>query len=280
MDIRVTESIATQGGLRDVLYRVDPGVEPITLNWDPTTGRLAVIDPNLNYSPLPWELYGDIVKKVFLVKNVKDCGTGAITETVVLESNDGPSEIYAPGYNNSNEWGFNPAFNNRDQWYTSYVCTVRTWVGATPPSNGKGHIVYHPDSERFYINLTGADGTIVSGAPDTTNWRVGPKYAEWKSFLSMYMGEVMVSDPVYFIETQHIATIDLNAAILSEIKKMCGCCNSPKFNTSKVDLYMKLMQKRLAVWVHFNKYQFQDAACILETTRALCSQCLYNNTPC
>lgn len=282
MDVRVVESIGTQGGLRDIIYRVLPEVETVSLNWDPTTGFLAVVDYNLNYAPLPWELYGDMVKKVFLVKNTKDCGTGAITETVMVSSAPSSSVDFLPGYNNSNEWSFAPSRGDIDNWYTSYVCTARTWETVDPPLTGSsmGHILFHIGTQKFYVNLTGSGGSLIGGAPDTVNWAESPSYDQWKIFMKMYMGDAMVSDPLYFIETQHVVTVELNNAILSEIKKMCGCCTSPKFNTSKVNLYMKLAQKRLGIWTKFNQFLYQDAACIIETTRSLCAQCLYNKDYC
>lgn len=109
MDIRTVETVATAGSLSDSAFRINPLVENITLDYDYTERDLAVIDNNLNYSALPWQLGTDLVKKVFLTYNGISCETGELIQTILMESNDGPDANQLPGYNNSNEWVYKPS---------------------------------------------------------------------------------------------------------------------------------------------------------------------------
>jgi len=355
MDIRIVESLATSGGLKDPSFRVDPSVENISLNWDESLGTLSVVDYNMDYSILPWQLYGDVVKKVFLTYNGKNCSNGQLVETVVMESSSEDDINQIPGFNNSNEWAYTPstltypseikemtdisefatspydysqgftvvkqfltaeanasigdpmykAFyraphltsfippnveGNKvytDGWYTSYVCAVRTWTSADPVVNGssKGDIVFYGANKKFYLNITGVGGTLITDPddsnamiPDTTNWQVDPNFADWQSLMMDNTGDAMVDDPIYFIETQHLVTVELNKAILKELKAQCNACtsNTTKFGVSAIANYMKLMQKRLGAWVQFNADLYHEASNILESSRKLCYQCLYH----
>jgi hypothetical protein len=355
MDIRVVESMATSGGLADATYRQDGDIENISLDWDNDNKKLAVVDYNMNYSLLPWQLYTDCVKKVFLTYNGKSCGSGVLIETVVMESNDDDDINQLPDYNNSNQWEYTPSeFNypsellemtdlsdyvnmpydyregftvvkqfltaqanlapgtpaytafyraphltsfipanvegNRiytDGWYTSYVCLVKTWTAANPPANGAstGDIVYYEGQEKFYINLNGNGGTLIEDPddsslmiPDPAEWKEDPTFDEWQTLMRNNLGDTSVDDPIYFIETQHLVTVELNSAILCELKKQCGCCESPQFNLSQLATYIKLMQKRLGAWVQFNEELFHEAACVLESSRSLCNMCLYHQS--
>ncbi len=357
MDIRVVESLITSGGLGDPTYRIDPTVEQVSLDWDNTDGRLSVVDYNMNYALLPWQLYDDAVKKVFLTYNGKSCATGHLLETVVMESNDEDDVNQIPGYNNSNEWGYipreftypseilsltnpadyanspydyregftvvkqfltaqanispgTPAYTafyraphltsfipanvegNRiytDGWYTSYTCVIRKWASVDPATNGsaQGDIIYHTPQKKFYINITGAGGSLVVDPsnnllmmPDTTNWREDPTFEEWQTLMRNNIGSTMVDDPIYFVETQHLVTAELNNAILQELKKQCACCDKPQFGMSDLKTYIKLIQKRLGAWVQFNAELFHEASCILETARPLCNMCLYHQGEC
>ena len=87
-DIRVVETMVTAGGLADATFRIDPDIENISLDWNETEGKLSVVDYNMNYNILPWQLYDDMVKKVFLTYNGKNCDRGQLIETVVMESAD------------------------------------------------------------------------------------------------------------------------------------------------------------------------------------------------
>ena len=352
MNIREVESIATSGALLDTSLRVDGNVENVTLAWDSEESKLGVLDYNINYSDLPYQLYEDGVKKTFLTYNGKDPRTGKVLETVVMESADtaGPvkpvGDPKSPGFNDSNEWHYKPseftypseilsltnpadyynqpydyregftvvkqfltananfapgtpaytAFyraptvntfvpantaNNKiyvDGWYTSYVCTVKRWAYVDPVLNGAstGDIVHKDD--RFYINLTGEGGTLdADGIPDNVNWKESPTFEEWQTLMRNNVGVITTLDPIYFIETQHLVTVELGAAILSEIVKNCasGACESHTFGVSHISMYMKLLQKRLASWVKFNEGLYHEVSDILESSRALCSQCLY-----
>ncbi len=353
MNIREVESIATSGALLDTSFRVDGDVENVTLAWDSEESKLGVLDYNINYNHLPYGIGTEGVKKVFLTYNGRDPKTGRVIETVVLESADSASPVLeadsdyiSPGYNNSNEWHYNPseftfpseilsltnpadyynqpydyregftvvkqfltananlapgepaytAFyraptvntfvpantsNNKiyvDGWYTSYVSTVKTWEAADPTVAGasSGDILYKDDA--FYINTTGVGGSLdADGIPDDVNWKKSPTFEEWQTLMRDNVGELTTTDPIYFIETQHLVTVELGEAILSEVVKNCAskACDSPTFGVSHVSVYIKLLQKRLASWVKFNEGLYHEVSDILESSRALCSQCLY-----
>ena len=355
MDIRSVESIATSGGLKDTSYRIDGSLENVSLDWDGVSGALSVVDYNIDYSILPWQLYTDVVKKTFLTYNGQSCGAGELLETVVMQSSSEDDVNQIPGYNNSSQWSFVPrtfhyptelrAFTNVDEfytkpydraagytvvktfltaganispgdpmyqsyhtgptqtsfvppnvegnklytdgWYTSYVSLVRTWASVDPVINGsaKDVILYYAPQKEFYINITGVGGTVVTDPtntlltmPDSVNWRKAPSFAEWKELMRNNVGTVMVNDPIFFIETQHLATPEM--AILAELKKQCACCDQPKFNISGLKDYMKLIQKRLGAWAEFNAGLYHEAACILEQARKTCYQCLYHTDEC
>lgn len=353
MDIRVVESIMTSGALADPTFRVDSSIENVSLDWNEADGKLSVVDYNMNYNILPWQLYGQLVKKVFLTYNGMDCPRRQLVETVVMESNNAGDINQIPGYNNSNQWEYQPStftypseilnftdpqdfidqpyqqgpgftvvktfltsqanvspnlgsytafyhaptytnfvlpnvLNKKiytDGWYTSYVCAVRTWSSVDPVMNGSsaGNIVFYEPNNKFYINLTGQGGSLVTttGAviptPDTVNWRVDPTFAEWQTLMRNNVGVADVNDPIYFIETQHLVTVDLNKAIFTELKKICNCCSDPKFDTSHMETYQKLYGKRLGAWIQFNQELFHLASCIVIGARPLCYACLYHN---
>jgi len=357
MDIRTIESVVTSGGLADTNFRIDGDLENVSLAWDEAEETLGVVDYNLNYSVLPWQLYADGVKKVFLTYNGKSAQTGDILETVLLESNNEDDINQIPGYNNSNEWHYVPREFNypsefqyltdpslyanqpydysqgftvvkqfltaqanlapgtpaytafyraphytsfipanvdgnriyKDGWYTSYVCVVRTWTSVDPVVNGAstGDIVYYEEQKKFYINISGQGGTLIPDPndplkqiPDPAHWKVNPTFTEWQTLMRNNLGPTSVNDPIYFIETQHLVTVDLNKAIIFELKKQCNCCVTGKFNASSIDTYMRLVQKRLGAWVQFNEELFHEAAAILETARETCYQCLYHQGEC
>ena len=319
MDIRVVESMMTGGGLADTAFRVDGSVENISLDWNAADGKLSVVDYNMNYSILPWQLYGQLVKKVFLTYNGMECTKKQLLETVVMQSNNEADINQIPGYNNSNQWEYQPSTftypsdikdftnpqdfidqpygyaegftvvktfltsnanvspnlgsytayyhaptytnfvlpnveNNKiytDGWYTSYVCLVRTWSSVDPILNGAdtGDIIFYEPNNTFYINLTGVGGSLITVSgnpiafPDTTNWKPNPTFDEWQTLMRNNVGPADVDDPIYFIETQHLVTVDLNKAILSELKKACTCCSDPKFDMSHMETYQKLYGK-------------------------------------
>jgi hypothetical protein len=357
MDIRIVESLATSGGLKDPVFRLNPNIENISLIWDAEDESLSVVDYNLDYSSLPFQLGADkdLVKKVFLTYNGKNCSNGEMVETVLLESSGETDINQIPGYNNSNEWTYNPkeftynpelqnltnpldyanfpfdysqgftvvkqfltaqanlapgtpaytAFYNAphltsflpanvegnriyvDGWYTSYVIACKTWTAADPLNKGaaKGSIVFYQPQDKFYINLTGNAGSLVTDPnnsllliPDTTNWSDTPNFADWLTFMKQYTDSFLPGNPIYYIETQHLVTAELNAAILNELKKQCSCCDKPDFSSSNIMCYMKLMQKRLGAYVQFNAEIFHEAQCILESSRKMCDLCLYSKS--
>lgn len=354
MDIRIVESLATSGGLVDPTFRVDPALENVSLTWDENAQTLSLVDYNLDYNVLPYQIGTDMVKKVFLTYNGKNCSTGEMVETVLIESSADADLNQIPGYNNSNEWAYKPseftynpelqyltdpadyanlpfdysqgftvvkqfltaqaniapgtpaytAFyraphltsflpanveNNRiylDGWYTSYVIACKKWSVVDPVLNGaaKGSIFYYEPQGKFYINQTGNGGSLVVDPnnaalmmPDTANWLANPNFENWVEFLRGYTDSFLPGDPVYYAETQHLVTVELNKAILSELKKQCSCCNHPSFGSSSIMTYMKLMQKRLGAYVQFNSEIYHEAQCILESSRELCQICIYDN---
>ena len=112
MNIREVESVATSGALLDTSLRVDGNVENVTLAWDSEESKLGILDHNINYSDLPYQLYEDGVKKTFLTYNGKDPKTGKVLETVVMESADTLDlsvDTRLPGFSNSNEWHYKPS---------------------------------------------------------------------------------------------------------------------------------------------------------------------------
>jgi len=157
-----------------------------------------------------------------------------------------------------------------DGWYTSYVCVVRVWEESNLSEVSTGDILYKDG--KYYINLTGS----TNSTPDD-NWKESPSFEEWQTLMRNNVGVITTLDPIYFIETQHLVTVELGAAILSEIVKNCasGACDSHTFGVSHISTYMKLLQKRLGSWVKFNEGLYHEVSDILESSRALCSQCLY-----
>lgn len=113
--------------------------------------------------------------------------------------------------------------------------------------------------------------------PDTVNWKRNPTFADWQKQMIAHNGPTTVNDNLYYIETQHLVTVELNKAILSELEKNCNCCDNSEFGMSALKDYMRLIQKRLGAWVQFNKGLYHEAACILESSRPLCNLCLYHN---
>jgi hypothetical protein len=351
MDIRVVESMGTAGSLSDSAFRINSNVENISLDYGYTSRDLGLLDNNLNYTALPWQLGTQLVKKTFLTYNGISCETGELIQTLVSESSDEDSLTQDPGYNNSNLWVYVPSEFNlpgqypttsnpldtstwpydqsqgitvvkqflggesglvpnlykafyrspvqysfqlanadginiyTDGWYTSYVIACKTWIAATADvSAANGQIVFYPDQEKFYINITGATGSVVVDPdnslltiPDTTNWRETPTFVEWIDFLRNNMGPAMSGDPVYFVETQHLVTADLNTAIRSELLKLACCCESKDFGLSNVETWSKLTQKRIAALIKFNGEVFKSAQKIIESTRAVCYLCLYHD---
>jgi len=348
-DIRIVESMATSGGLKDPVFRLDPNIENISLVWNQENENLTVVDYNLDYFSLPF-YHSDpkyFVKKVFLTYNGKNKSNGELTETVLMESANGGDLNQIPGYNNSNEWIYNPksfsynpelrnltnpadyanlpfdysqgftvvkqfltsqanltpgtpaytAFyraphltsflptnvdNNRiyvDGWYTSYVIACKSWYSAGPTVNGTflGDILFFDGDNQFYVNITGSAGT-TSLTPDLNHWKPNPSFTDWTNLMRANRDVLSVDSSIQYIETQHLVTAELNSAILKELKCQCSCCDKPDFNTSKLLTYMKLMQKRLGAYVQFNAEIFHEASCIIESSRQICSLCLYSNS--
>jgi len=354
MDIRVVESVATSGCMVDPLYRIDGDIENISLAWDEPNQNLSIVDYNIDYMSLPFQIGTDMVKKTFLTYNGRTCA-GQMLETVLIQSKNDADANHIPGYNNSNEWPYNPstykfpteilsltntadysmmpydysqgftvvkqfltaqanlapgtpaytAFYNAphlttflpanvdcgriyvDGWYTSYVIAVKTWAVLDPLNNGitAGDIFFYPLNNTFYINTTGQAGSLTLDPttnimiPDIINYRPDPTFSEWQALMMVYAAQVaMPNNVIYFAETQHLVTIELNKAILTELLKQASCCEQPDFDSSKIITYMKLLQKRMGAYMQFNKGIYHEASCILESCRKLCDICLYHQS--
>jgi hypothetical protein len=116
--------------------------------------------------------------------------------------------------------------------------------------------------------------------PDTTNWKIDPNFEEWQTLMRNNVGPSMIDDPIYFIESQHLVTVDLNKAILGELKKNCCTCTTPTYQLSHIETYMKLIQKRLGGWIQFNSGLFHEASAIIISARPMCNLCLYHQNEC
>jgi len=354
MDVRVVESMATSGSLKDSIYRIDPNFENVSLVWSEDEENLTLVDYNLNYNLMSFPSSNLYAKKVFLTYNGKSCESKEMLETVLVESSSELDANYIPGYANSTEWIYTPkdfsynwdfkeftniadysnkpydysqgftvvkqfltsganltpgtpaytAFyraphlvsflpanveNNRiytDGWYTSYVIAAKVWpTTGTAPVYSKGDIVYYQGQQKFYLNLTGNAGSLVTDTsypptpvikkPNPEDWSSNVTFEHWATLLKKYANITTTGSPIQFIETQHLVTAELNKAILSELKCQCNCCDKPGFNMSHMMTYMKLMQKRLGAYVLFNDEIFHEAQCVLESSRKLCDLCLY-----
>jgi hypothetical protein len=355
MDIRIVESMGTSGVLADAGLRVDSNIENVSLVWTEADRTLTLVDYNVDYASLPEQLGTGLFKKTFLTYNGKDCQTGKMLETVLIESASEEDANHLPGYMNSNEWVYNPknfnylpefkeftdikdynnmpydysqgftvvkqfltsggslvptaqspytAFyrvptltsflpsnveNNKiytDGWYTSYVIACKQLTYAPLIIPAKGDIFYYVPQRRFYINLTGQIGDVITetiGAvtvtkPDPVHWGSDVNFTDWTNFLRTYNYESLAGEKVYYVETQHLVTAELNEAIKEELKRQCSCCDKPDFNVSNIELYMKLMQKRMGAYLLFNEESFHEAQCVVESSRQICSLCLYNQS--
>ena len=382
MDIRIVETMPTSGTLADSRFRLDPNKESISLQYSYGDESLDLMDYNLNYAALPYQMGSGLVKKTFLTYNGISYQTKEILETVLMESANTADPDQAPGFNNSNEWLYYPSQFNvpaataglgsvdtltwpypytegvtlikqflnsegnlnpalytayyrqptmtnfemanveggtvyTDGWYTSYVIAVKTYTLVDPSTNGIviDQIIYNETDEQFYINTTGdvlpynVDGSHLP-ENDTTNWTAGPTFEQWMNLLRQNIGgntiintgnggnvtlgnigvnniapagterfgnrRVAPSDPVFYIECQHLVTPVLNRAILTELKRTCGCCHKDEFGLTHLEDWVRLTQKRLGAFVNFNESNFRDAQCIIQSSRAKCTQCIYH----
>jgi hypothetical protein len=102
------ETIPTSGILSDPAFRADGEVENVSLNWNEADKTLRVQDGNLAYNLLPYQLYGQCVKKVFLTYNGFHKPNSPLLETVLLESSSEFDDNQLEGYANSNAWSYTP----------------------------------------------------------------------------------------------------------------------------------------------------------------------------
>jgi hypothetical protein len=401
MDIRIVETLPMSGVLADPFYKLDGTKEAVSLDWSYVNNSFDLIDRNIDYSKLPRQLGTELVKKTFLTYNGISCQTKEIIETVVLESANESNIDQLPGYNNSNEWVYQPAnfrlpaelqngasndlltwpypwnegvtliktfLNSQsntvqplytayyrrptmttfelanvegnkvqtDGWYSSYVITVRTYQSVLPtPTNtfscAQGRILYNTTNSTFYINMTGTCLPIdPSGShlpeEDDVNWKASPTFQEWMDFLkSNYYNTfsaggmnqnnnftgtlapnissgytstlnentgtafniglvgnpspsniVTGRDQCYYIESNHLATPELNAAILLKLKQLCGCCSDNKFGMSHIESWIKLSSKRSAAFIYFDEDNFKEAQAIITSSRPHCTMSLYD----
>lgn len=415
MDIRIVETLPMSGALADPFYKLDGTKESVSLDWSYVNNSFDLIDRNIDYSRLPMQLNSQLVKKVFLTYNSISCQTKEIIETVVLESQNVSEINQSPGYNNSNEWLYQPsnfrlpaelqsglsndlltwpypwnegvtltktflnsqsntvqplytAYYRRptmtsfelanvdggkvcvDGWYTSYVIAVKkhSALNANPlivTSTPTNIIVLNDSDNAFYKNITGtclpANTTFVTlpsgivedaSLPqhDTVNWTSVLVFQDWLDFLkSNYYNTfgaggmnqnnnftgtlapnimsgysatlnqsstsaaniglignpspsniVTSNDQCFYIESNHLATPELNAAILLELKKLCGCCHENKFNFSHLEDWVKLTGKRQSSVIAFREDSFKEAQSIIMSCRPLCGVSLRDNNDC
>jgi len=126
MKTRIVETIATAGSLSDTAFAIDASKENVSLDYNAASEDLAILDYNLNYNALPWQLGDDLVKKVFLTYNGASCTSSEIIQTILAESSPLANANQEPGYNNSNEWIYKPSeFQRTDLPTTSDPCDTR-----------------------------------------------------------------------------------------------------------------------------------------------------------
>jgi hypothetical protein len=237
---------------------------------------LEMTDPN-DWSTYPYDVsQGFTVVKQFLVGEA-NFGTGpAYTAfyraphlTTFQASNTEGNRVYTDG------------------WYSSYIILAQTYAFKDPQNTGirTGEILYSETGQEFYMNLT---GTTLQTDPlfptahlpenDPINWRV-PTFPEWQNFLrENYTKQALPGALVYYVETQHLVLADLATAIINEVMKTSKDCCTTDFNISYIKTWVKLSQKRYAAYISLQRENFKDMQCIIETTRALCYDCLYHNS--
>jgi hypothetical protein len=89
---------------------------------------------------------------------------------------------------------------------------------------------------------------------------------------------VTAMDRCYYSECNHLATPELNAAILLELKQLCGCCADNKFGMSHVETWIKLQSKRNAAYIYFEEDNFKEAQAIIISSRPHCTVNLSNKS--
>jgi len=138
------------------------------------------------------------------------------------------------------------------------------------------------------------NGTVTAApylpVDDTTNWRPDPSFIDWQTLmLSNYQDitpsmdienpeiqqEVSPSNKLYYIESNHMATPELNRAVLNMLKKICSVCDKKEFGMSHIEDWIKLCQKRTGAFVYFNQESFKECQRILASSRSHCDLALY-----
>jgi hypothetical protein len=82
---------------------------------------------------------------------------------------------------------------------------------------------------------------------------------------------VTAMDRCYYTECNHLATPELNAAILLELKQLCGCCADNKFGMSHIEVWVKLKSKRDSAFIYFNEDNFKESQAIIISSRSHCT---------
>jgi len=162
-----------------------------------------------------------------------------------------------PQYDTVN-WSVSPTFQNwMDFLKVNYVSTFNAG-GQNQNNNFTGTL--SPNLSSGYsatLNQSASSANLVglSGDPSPANIVTG-------------------LDPVFYIECNHLATPELNAAILLELKTLCGCCKEDKFNMSHIETWIKLNGKLEAASIYFDEESFKAAQEIITSSRAHCTVCL------
>ena len=89
---------------------------------------------------------------------------------------------------------------------------------------------------------------------------------------------VTAQDECFYTECNHLATPELNAAILLELKQLCGCCSDNKFGMSHIETWVKLRSKREAAFIYFNEDNFKESQAIIVSSRPHCAVNLSNKS--
>jgi len=136
------------------------------------------------------------------------------------------------------------------------------------------------DNDAFYKNITGSanvyDDIAFTHLPsnDIINWGA-PLFTDWVALMQNHVdgdGQVQ-GEVIYYIENQHLVTVDLSAAIEREFLNICNCCVHKDFGLSSIDLHVKLVSKWNGAFYNFHNCFFKDAQCILESARPICAEC-------
>ena len=175
-----------------------------------------------------------------------------------------------------------------DGWYTSYIFVTKTYNTVNPSVTGivEGTILYNESDENYYKNLTGNTlplDPLMTHLPenDNVNWGF-PDFNDWREFGRLHINNTTpnINSSLFMLETQHLALPELYTSILNETLKFGDCCHRPDYDQNKLQMYMKLHQKRYAAFLQFEDGDYYKMQQIIQTAREMCSMCLYHDDAC